>query len=160
MAKITRCTLTKEKIDMNILLKSVLADLQRTIDEAKVSIIWSSLPNAIGDPGLIRQIWKNLIDNAIKFTRSKAIREIKISGTVDKNQSIYQVTDTGLGFNQTYISKLFKPFYTLHSEEEFANGGGIGLAIVERIVKRHGGKVWAEGVEGVGATFYFSLPIP
>ncbi len=158
MAKVTRYAMKKENIEMNIVIKSVISDLQDIIDKSKISIILDPLPTAIGNSVLIRQVWTNLIDNAIKFTKSKEIKEIEIKGSIDNQQVVYQIADTGIGFNPSYSNKLFKPFYTLHSLKEFPENTGMGLALVERIIQRHGGKVWAEGIEGVGATFYFSLP--
>jgi PAS domain S-box-containing protein len=158
MAKITRTSLRKESLNMNIILTSVLFELAKTMDQERINVTVEKLPFSCGDVPLIHMVWVNLLENAIKFTRSKEVRKITIQGFKEGEQSVYKIVDTGIGFNPAYSSKLFKPFHTLHSQVEFPENTGIGLAIVERIIHRHGGKVWAEGEEGVGATFYFSLP--
>jgi PAS domain S-box-containing protein len=158
MARVTTTILSKENLNMNIILESVLYELSKSIGIEKIEIDSEPLPYAMGDDSLIKMVWTNLLENAIKFSRSKEVRKINIQGHQEDVYSIYKITDTGIGFNPKYSSNLFKPFHTLHSPGEFPENTGIGLAIVERIIHRHGGKVWAEGVEGVGATFYFSLP--
>jgi light-regulated signal transduction histidine kinase (bacteriophytochrome) len=104
----------------------------------------------------MRQVWRNLISNAIKFTAPKDVRRIEIGGRSEEGKTIYFIRDSGVGFDPQYAHKLFGVFQRLHKTEEF-EGTGVGLAIVQRIVHRHGGEVWAEGVVGEGATFYFSL---
>jgi light-regulated signal transduction histidine kinase (bacteriophytochrome) len=116
------------------------------------------LPDIFGDPSLIRQVWANLISNAIKYTLPKEERRIEIGSRVESGMNIYYIKDTGVGYNPDYAHKLFCLFQRLHKAEEF-EGTGVGLAIVQRIVLRHGGKVWAEGKENEGATFWFSIPI-
>ena len=101
----------------------------------------------------------NLISNAIKFSNSRQVSEIEISAETDVNgEKIYCVKDNGAGFDMRYANKLFGVFQRLHSQEEFT-GTGVGLALVHRIINRHDGRVWAEGKVGIGATFYFTLPI-
>jgi len=105
---------------------------------------------------MVQRIWINLIDNAIKFTASKPDARIEIGGTAEDSEAVYWVRDNGVGFEMQYADKLFGMFQRLHGAEY--PGTGIGIAIVKRIVTRHGGRVWAEGKLGEGATFYFALP--
>jgi light-regulated signal transduction histidine kinase (bacteriophytochrome) len=121
------------------------------------------LPPAFGTATMIRQVWVNLIGNAIKFTREREVGEIEI-GTRDNEDGgdggpVYYVKDNGAGFDMRYADKLFGVFQRLHTQQEFA-GTGVGLALVERIVQRHGGRVWAEAQVHRGAIFYFTLPKP
>ena len=114
------------------------------------------LPEAHGDPALLRHVWLNLLDNALKFTAPKPHARIEIGAAAGAGETVYFVRDTGVGFDMRYADKLFSTFQRLHGSE--FGGTGIGLAIVKRIVTRHGGRVWAEGKVGEGATFYFALP--
>jgi light-regulated signal transduction histidine kinase (bacteriophytochrome) len=107
---------------------------------------------------MLRQVWANLLDNAIKFSRQQPAAAIEAGGRAEGSEYIYYVKDNGAGFDMQYADKLFSLFQRLHSVEEF-EGAGFGLAIVKRIVTRHGGRVWAEGRVNEGATFYFALPI-
>jgi light-regulated signal transduction histidine kinase (bacteriophytochrome) len=116
-----------------------------------------NLPEIFADPTYIKQVWINLISNAVKFSAFKELPLIKIGGYVENGYHVYWIKDNGVGFNQEYAHKLFGVFQRLHRSDEF-EGTGVGLAIVQRIIHRHGGKVWAEGKENDGATFYFSLP--
>ena len=115
------------------------------------------MPKANGDPVLLRQVWVNLISNAIKFTGPCAQPQIEIGGHRDGERCVYFVRDNGVGFDMRYYDKLFGVFQRFHRAEDFP-GTGVGLAIVSRIVSRHGGTVWAEGKINEGATFYFALP--
>jgi light-regulated signal transduction histidine kinase (bacteriophytochrome) len=99
----------------------------------------------------------NLLINSIKFTESKQTAIIEVGGRTESKENIYYVKDNGVGFDDRYISNLFHPFKRLHKSEEY-EGTGVGLAIVKRIIQRHGGRVWGEGKVGEGATFYFALP--
>lgn len=145
-------------IDMNELAKVVFEELKGVAPERRLQMNFKMLPSACGDQGMIRQVLLNLISNAIKFTRPKKIGIIEIGGHVKENENIYYVRDNGIGFDMKSSDKLFVAFQRLSHGKEF-DGTGLGLAIVQRIIHRHGGKVWAEGQIGRGATFYFSLPI-
>jgi len=112
---------------------------------------------AYGDATLIRQVWHNLISNAFKYTRNKQKREVVIDSYAINDGVKYCVSDNGVGFDMQYAGRLFGAFHRLHTAEEF-EGTGVGLAIVQRIVRRHGGQVWAEGKVDNGARFYFTLP--
>jgi PAS domain S-box-containing protein len=126
-------------------------------DRKSISFIVHDLPDVPCDPTLIGQVWGNLISNAIKFTSPRIERIIEISAERVGKMIVYEIKDNGVGFNPKYKDKLFEVFQRLHKMDEF-EGSGVGLAIVKRIVNRHGGKVEAEGEEGEGATFRFSLP--
>ena len=148
----------KTNVDMTALAKEVAEEVIKLSQEkytAKV-IVGKLLPSAC-DKSLIRQVFVNLISNALKFSHTKPNPVIEISSKDEKDAVVYSVKDNGVGFDMKFYDKLFGVFQRLHSPEEFA-GTGIGLATVKRIIIRHGGKVWAEGKVNEGATFYFSLP--
>ncbi|HOP86288.1 MAG TPA: PAS domain S-box protein [Syntrophorhabdaceae bacterium] len=144
-------------IDMKQMAYSVFSELTTFEEKKRIDFHVGDLPQATGDPTLIKQVFMNLIGNAIKFSskRKKAIIEIK--GEESEEEVVYSVQDNGIGFDMRYIDKIFGLFQRLHGRDEF-KGTGVGLAIVERIIHRHGGRVWAEGEEGKGATFWFALP--
>jgi len=145
------------EVDMGALAESIYHEIAapEIIDAFDFSV--SKLPNALADGSMMRRVWSNLISNAIKFTLPKERRSIKIAGRMEREVCVYSVRDTGVGFDPEYQQKLFGLFQRLHNVEDF-EGTGVGLAIVQRIVHRHGGEVWAEGQQGQGATFYFSIP--
>ena len=115
------------------------------------------LPRAKGDRILLGQVWANLLSNAVKFSSKREKPVVEVSAISDEKEHIFFVRDNGAGFDPRYLNKLFGVFQRLHSGNEFP-GTGVGLALVQRIVLRHGGRVWADGKPGEGATFYFSLP--
>jgi len=116
------------------------------------------LPEAFGDASLMWQAWVNLLSNAVKFSSTRERPRIRVEGNLSDGEAVYRIRDNGVGFDRADVGKLFGVFQRLHSEEEFP-GTGIGLSLVRRIVERHGGRVWAEGEVGTGATFSFSLPV-
>jgi len=118
----------------------------------------SDLPAVEADAVLVRQVWCNLIGNALKYSAKRAAPRIRVSGRVEKREAIYRVEDNGAGFDMRYADKLFAVFQRLHRTEDFS-GTGVGLAIVQRIIARHGGRIWAEGSPDAGACFQFALPM-
>jgi light-regulated signal transduction histidine kinase (bacteriophytochrome) len=144
-------------IDMGELAKAVFKELRSIIPEQTLRLDIKTLPSARGDRSMIRQVFANLLSNAIKFTRPQGAGVIEIGCMVKENQDIYYVKDNGVGFDMQYAGKLFGVFQRHHTVDEF-EGTGVGLAIVQRIIHRHGGRVWAEGKVNEGAIFYFSLP--
>ena len=157
LSRITRGELTITTVDMTALVHAVIKESVQQAVLEKSSIIVNPLPNIQGDQQLLRQVWVNLISNAVKFTGKKQSRSIEITGYLDHEMTVYCVQDNGVGFDRTQINKLFGIFQRLHPTDEF-EGTGVGLAIVQRIIHRHGGNVWAESQQGDGAAFYFSLP--
>jgi two-component system sensor kinase len=143
--------------EMEDLAKSVFAELREQEPERRLQVSFDSLPPGRGDREMLRQVWGNLLGNAFKFTRPKEDAVIEIGGEVADGENIYCIRDNGVGFEMEYAAKLFEVFQRLHPEQEF-EGTGMGLAIVQRIIQRHRGRVWAEGKVGEGAKFCFSLP--
>lgn len=152
-----RLGINRTEIDMEVLARAAFVDLEPMIAGRNVRFEIGKLPCAYGDPAMIRQVLTNLIGNALKFTQSKEDVVIEVGGEPGDGEAVYYVKDNGIGFDMQYAHKLFGVFQRLHSAEKF-EGTGIGLAIVHRIVTRHGGRVWAEGKVNEGATFYFTLP--
>lgn len=146
-----------EETDMRELADMVLQQLTLDHPLHKVSLDIKSVEPITCDPSLIKQVWVNLISNALKYSSQKEVQHIEIGSRKNNNEIVYYIKDNGAGFDMRYYDKLFGIFQRLHSNNDF-EGTGVGLAIVHRIVKRHSGRVWAEGIVDKGATFYFSLP--
>lgn len=147
----------KRQVDMRDLVEGVRDDLAVAKPSAASAIQIGELPHAYADPSMMRRVFTNLISNALKFAGPGVPAQVEVAGSVQANEVIYFVRDQGVGFDMRYAQKLFGVFERLHSSEEF-DGHGVGLAIVSRLVRRHGGRIWAQSVVGKGATFYFSLP--
>ncbi|WP_342306200.1 PAS domain S-box protein [Methanolobus sp. ZRKC5] len=158
LSKIGRNEINHVAIDMNAMVKSVFNDLVASENEKSFVFTVSDLPVCFADPTLIKQLWINLLSNAVKYSMHREENIIDVGTYTEDGMNVYYVRDNGVGFDPRYSHKLFGIFQRLHNEKEF-EGTGVGLAIVQRIVGRHGGKVWAEGKVNEGATFYFSLPI-
>jgi PAS domain S-box-containing protein len=144
-------------INMRDLATEVFKQVRLGHPERQIRLDIQALPSAYGDRAMIREVLANLLSNAVKFTRHREEATIEVGGRTERNQTIYHVKDNGVGFDMKYVDKLFHVFQRLHSTAEF-EGTGIGLALVQRIIHRHGGRVWAEGKVNEGATFYFTLP--
>jgi len=156
-AHLERREVGKCTVDMAALVRSVVDEVQRLDPERRVSVRIGALRPALADPSMMRQVLMNLVDNAWKFTRGRGDAAVEIGCVPGDAETTYYVRDDGAGFDMKYAGKLFSVFQRLHRAEEF-EGTGVGLAIVQQIVQRHGGRVWAEGAVGRGATFYFTLP--
>jgi len=158
LARLGRVALAHTEIDMTTLARHIIAELTQGTQASPGTVDLAPLPPAQGDVALVRQVWRNLIDNAIKYSSKRAQPRVEICGWVEDQYAVYCVKDNGTGFDMRYYDKLFSVFQRLHTDNEFS-GTGVGLAIVYRAVTRHGGKVWAEGQPDEGASFYFSLPL-
>lgn len=149
-----RCT----SVDMASLAHAAFEEIVESPEaRGRIEFRVGDLPSAMGDPALLMQVWVNLLSNAVKFTSNRERPVIEVDGEVEGRGAVYRVKDNGAGFNMAYAGKLFGVFQRLHGPGEF-EGTGVGLALVRRIVLRHGGRVWAEGKVGEGATFFFALP--
>jgi len=156
-SRVGRAPAEVKDIDMTTLARTVFEECLAGAGDRNIRFQLGPLLPARGDLSLIRQVLANLLANAVKYTGPRAEPEIELGSRVEGNQNIYWVKDNGVGFDQKYAGKLFGIFQRLHSHEEF-EGTGVGLALVQRIVSRHGGRVWAEGKPQEGAVFYFALP--
>lgn len=155
-SKIGKKEVHKSQIDTESQMKSVIADIGSAVQhntDIKINVL---LP-AFGDPSLLHQVWTNLISNAIKYSSKKKSPQVEIGSITKEDEIVYYVKDNGAGFDMQYADRLFGAFQRLHDEMEF-EGTGIGLAIVKRIITKHGGKIWAEAKPDEGATFYFTIP--
>lgn len=150
--------MAKVQVNTNIMVREIVNE-QEQVNRQHNSISWNihNLSDVHADTNTLRQVWINLISNAIKYTGNREHPHIEIGSYLDKGQVVFYIRDNGAGFDEEYKDKLFKVFQRLHDADEF-EGTGIGLALVEKIISRHDGKVWAEGKEDEGACFYFSLP--
>jgi len=156
-SRLGRQQMTSSGIDMGALAKMVFAELAALTPDRQVVLTIGPVPPARGDSALLRQVLVNLLSNAIKFTRSKLEASVVFGYLPELEGGAYYVKDNGVGFDMQYVGKLFGVFQRLHPVTEF-EGTGVGLALVQRIIARHGGRVWAEGAVDRGATFYFTLP--
>lgn len=157
-SRLSRQPLHKKVIQMYPMVQDVLQELRAQQGERPFLIHLAELPLCHGDPVLLRQVWSNLLSNALKFTQGNQETVIKIASFIDKTgETVYSLQDNGAGFDMRYSDKLFGVFQRLHRTEEF-EGTGVGLAIVQRIIQRHGGRIWAEAAVNQGATFYFTIP--
>jgi light-regulated signal transduction histidine kinase (bacteriophytochrome) len=148
--------LSKREVDMQKLCAQVVEELRSTPDGEQAVISIGSLPSARADPTLVRQVLVNLLSNGLKYSRGRHPVRIAVGASQRRGETAYWVRDNGAGFDMSHADKLFNVFQRLHSAEEY-EGTGVGLALVARIVKRHGGRVWAEAVPDEGATFFFTL---
>jgi len=155
-SRLGRKPLEMGPVDLASLVQSLVQELRQADPKREIEIVVHSLPATLGDAGLLRQALSNLIENAFKFTRRQPKGRIEIGSRVEGAETVYYVRDNGAGFDMKYASKLFGVFQRLHAESDF-EGTGVGLALVQRIVHRHGGRVWAQAAVDQGATFYFTL---
>jgi PAS domain S-box-containing protein len=157
-ARIGRVELKRASVDMVSLVREVLADLPEAGVGRQIDVRIGAMPTALADRSLIRQVWLNLLGNALKYTRQCEQAVIEVGGRIEAGETHFYVRDNGAGFDMQFANKLFHVFQRLHRDTSF-EGTGVGLAIVARVVQRHGGRVWAEGVPDQGATFHFTLPV-
>ena len=155
LSRMTRCNIQREPVDLSALTHAIVGELWNTAPTRPVDIVIAPGLIATGD-GLLRVVLENLIGNAWKFTRKRSRARIEFGATVADSTPAYFVRDDGAGFDMAYAGKLFGAFQRLHDATEF-EGTGIGLATVQRVVHKHGGRVWAESELERGATFYFTL---
>jgi len=156
-SRLSRTELNRTTVNSKGLITHVLNTFSDELAGRNIEINISELPDTRGDESLINQVWVNLISNALKYSRNKEKAVIDIGGKIEDNETIFHIRDNGAGFDMKYADKLFGVFQRLHKARDF-EGIGIGLANVNRIIVRHGGKCWAEGEVGNGAAFFFSIP--
>lgn len=156
LSRASRQEMRMSPIDMESIVKNAFEELKSPIEDRNVQLEIKSLPPAYGDRTLLQQVVSNLLANSIKFTRLKEKAVIEVGAEEVKNENVYYVKDNGAGFDMKYINKLFGLFQRLHTQNEF-EGTGVGLSIVQRIIRRHGGRVWGEGKVDEGAIIYFTL---
>jgi len=155
-SRLSRQSVNRQTVDMVKLAQAVFSELKSQCDGRRVEIKIGALPACHGDAALLKQAWVNLISNAIKYSRGRDPAMVEIGCARENGEDIFFIRDNGAGFDMQYANKLFRVFQRLHCSDEF-EGTGVGLAIVQRIVHRHGGRIWADAKVNQGATFYFTL---
>jgi signal transduction histidine kinase len=155
-SRLSRQPVNRQSVNTAKLAQNAIDELKLQRDGRRIEIKTGELPACGGDPALLKQVWVNLISNAIKYTRGREPATVEIGCVLENNENVFFVRDNGAGFDMKYANKLFGVFQRLHRADEF-EGTGVGLAIVQRIVHRHGGRVWAKAEVNRGATFYFTL---
>ncbi len=156
-SRIARLELSRENLKMNEMISGILGELKNEIAARKIDLKIGELPDAHGDWALVRQAWVQLIRNSIKYTRNKAEAVVEISGKVNNGLVTYSIRDNGVGFEPKNLQKLFGLFQRFHSEKDF-EGIGVGLALTQRIIRRHDGEIVGNAAVDQGATFTFTLP--
>jgi signal transduction histidine kinase len=156
-SRVGRTQLTTSRIDNNALVQQVISDMQTDLEHRSIDWRISTLPEVNADVALLRQVWVNLLANAVKYTRPRERARIEVGAIHQEGEVIFYVIDNGVGFDTALADRLFGVFQRLHSDKQF-EGTGVGLANARRIVQRHGGRIWAESEPERGAKFYFTLP--
>jgi signal transduction histidine kinase len=156
-SRVTNQSITRERIETTQLVHQLVRHLEIEFEAERIEFHVGPLPVCWASPGLVRQVFINLLRNAIKFSRGRALIRVEISARIAGNETIFCVRDNGVGFDPRLRERLFQPFVRLHDRDRY-QGSGLGLSIVKRIVERHQGRVWAESAPGEGASFFFSLP--
>jgi light-regulated signal transduction histidine kinase (bacteriophytochrome) len=155
-SRLSRLPLAKRPVNVTRLVRDVIDDLKKQQEGRAIDLQVGDLPGCAGDPALLKQVWVNLISNALKYTRKRTPAIIEIGCRQEKGENVYFIRDNGAGFDMRYCDKLFGVFQRLHRAEDY-EGTGVGLAIVQRVIHRHGGRVWADAAVERGATFFFTL---
>jgi light-regulated signal transduction histidine kinase (bacteriophytochrome) len=145
-----------KRLDIELIVKDVLSEI-KNIKKHHAKIIVENLMSAFGDRMLIHQVFMNLLSNAVKYSAKKKSPEIRVGSFKEQEECVFYIKDNGTGFSMDHVEQIFGVFQRLHNEADY-EGTGIGLAIVQRIIIKHGGRVWAEGKPNEGAVFYFTLP--
>lgn len=158
-SRLSRLEVIDKTVDMKAVVEQCIEELLQVWPGIKYDISVADLPSCYADPSMMKQVWINLIENAFKYSSKQAHPKIEIGFEEDDTEVTYYIRDNGAGFNMEYAGNLFGVFQRLHSVEEFS-GTGLGLALVNRIVSKHGGRVWGNGEEGKGAAFYFTILKP
>ena len=156
-SRMGRKEMNSSTIDMKNMANAIYFEASSEEERTRVDFSLADLPPVAGDPNMMRLVWMNLISNALKFSAQRSKMVISVSYQNDEKNTIFCIKDNGAGFDMQYVDKLFNVFQRLHGEDEF-KGTGVGLALVQRIIHRHGGRIWAEAEEEKGAAFYFALP--
>jgi light-regulated signal transduction histidine kinase (bacteriophytochrome) len=155
-SRLSRAELNLMAVNMREMVLQCFDDLTTPEIRQKIMLSVDEIPPSRGDASMLKQVWTNLVSNAIKYSSNRNRPEIRVSGYMLDGEFVYTIEDNGIGFNMLYVEKLFGVFQRLHSLKEY-EGTGVGLAIVQRVIHRHGGKIWAEGVSDKGAKFSFIL---
>jgi PAS domain S-box-containing protein len=158
LSRLGRQEIRAQELDLGAMVTAVFEELQAQAPERRLDLVLNPLPPAYGDRNLINQVLANLLGNAAKFTQPREKGIIEVGGWTEGKENIYFIKDNGVGFDMRYVEKIFGVFQRLHRREDF-EGTGVGLAIVQRIINRHGGRVWATGKVDRGAEFYFAIPV-
>ncbi len=156
-SRLSRTEMQNSVINMKTMANKVYEEMSDSLDNDRIQFTIADICNALGDPSMLKQVWINLISNAVKYSSKKEQAVISVTCRKEQGKCVFCIRDNGVGFDMKFSDKLFVVFQRLHSAREF-EGTGVGLAIVQRVIHRHGGEVWAEGEVGNGAAFYFSLP--
>lgn len=156
LSRVGRQEISKVNIDLSAIVRDFLEELKTNEPQRQSEFIIEDNLHANADPRLIHLALENLLRNAWKFTSTKKLARIEFGTTTKDDNPVYFISDNGVGFDTRYAQKIFEPFQRIHAQKQF-EGTGVGLSIVQKVVWRHGGKVWAKGEVGKGATFFFTL---
>jgi light-regulated signal transduction histidine kinase (bacteriophytochrome) len=156
-ARLSRKHMQAQAVDMSPLVQQAIEEVSSLEPTRALDFRVGNLPDTVGDAALLKQVWLNLISNAVKYSRPRDRAIVEVAAQVADGDVTYSVKDNGVGFDMKYQAKLFGVFQRLHAANEF-EGTGVGLALVQRIIQRHHGRIWAESRPGEGATFSFTLP--